>query len=336
MKNERYYYSTLTDEEKAAYRMICGGLRQRMYSIPVTVCLTFEQLHNVYTKVLYDNPLFYYATHKAAIRMSGGNRGYVLTPEYLYTDAEIGLINRDIRNILHKIDVKAHTMLSDGYRLEKYLHDSIVKTVAYDYDSLQKRDRSSAHSIVGVFLDKKAVCEGISKAFKLLCNKYSIKCIVVFGEADQDGSFTGNINHAWNLVKVENGSYHVDVTWDNMFGLPKRYIGYDYFNVTTNDILRDHHPMCPLPMCTSVELNYFTRTGSVVRTYDELLELIKRRFNSRAVMFKIPAGSEFGTMDEVKDKTQRALQQVTRSMGSSKKSIMSFNEQQWIGKILFQ
>jgi len=334
VKNERYYYSIFSDEEKAAYRTIFRGLQQRMESIPVTTRLTSEQLQNVYVKTLYDNPLFYYV-NQTITRISDESGCHIFIPEYLYTSAEIRLINRDIRNALRKIDEKASKLLSDGYLLEKYLHDSIVATVAYDYDSLHKYDSGRAHSIVGVFLDKKAVCEGISKAFKLLCNIYSIKCIVVFGEAVEDGNFKGEMNHAWNVVKVENGSYHVDVTWDNIFEQPKRYISYDYFNVTTDDILRDHRPMCQLPECTSVELNYFNRTGSVVRTYDELMELIKRRLNSRTIMFKIPGGSEFGSMDEVKDKTSQALVHAMQSLGVSKKGSMSFNERQWTGKILF-
>ncbi len=81
-------------------------------------------------------------------------------------------------------------MLSNEFRLEKYLHDSVVKSVAYDYDSLQKNDCYNAHSIVGAFLDKKAVCEGIAKAFKLLCNEYSMKCIVVLGKADPRENLT--------------------------------------------------------------------------------------------------------------------------------------------------
>ena len=268
--------------------------------------------------------------------MTGEAGYYILLPEYLYTNNEIEKINQDIQNVLRRIDVKARTMLSNEFRLEKYLHDSVVKSVAYDYDSLQKNDCYNAHSIVGAFLDKKAVCEGIAKAFKLLCNEYSMKCIVVLGKADPEGKFDGDTYHAWNLVKVGNGSYHVDVTWDNMFEREIEHISYDYFNVTTEDILKDHQPMGQLPICTDTGLNYFHCTKSFVGTYEELVTLITQRFNARAIMFKIrPESPEFKTLDEVKAKTYLALSYTMLMKGTNKKTAVLFNESQWIGKILF-
>ena len=147
MKNERYYYGILSKEEKAAYRMIYNGIKMRALNIVVPVYLPPNQIQDVYLKVLYDNPIFYYI-NQTVIRMTGEAGYYILLPEYLYTNNEIEKINQDIQNVLRRIDVKARTMLSNEFRLEKYLHDSVVKSVAYDYDSLQKNDCYNAHSIV--------------------------------------------------------------------------------------------------------------------------------------------------------------------------------------------
>lgn len=336
MKNEKYYYGTLSKDEKAAYRMIYNGIKMRALNIVVPVFLPAQQIQDVYLDVLYDNPLFYYI-NQTVIRMTGEPGYYILLPEYLYTNTEIERINQDIQNVLSRIDVKARTMLSNEFRLEKYLHDSVVKSVAYDYDSLQKNDCYNAHSIVGAFLDKKAVCEGIAKAFKLLCNTYSMKCIVVLGKADPHGVFDGDSYHAWNLVKVGNGSYHVDVTWDNMFDHDVEHISYDYFNVTTEDILKDHQPLPrKLPMCEDTGLNYFHCTKSFVSTYEELSSLIAQRFNARSIMFKIrPNSPEFASMEEVKTKTYMALTHAMMLKRCQKKMTLLFNETQWIGKILF-
>ena len=335
MKNERYYYGILTKDEKVAYRMIYNGIKMRALNIAVPVSLPPQQIQDVYLKVLYDNPIFYYI-NQTVIRMTGESGCYVLLPEYLYTNKDIEIINQDIRNVLQRIDVKARTMLPNEFRLEKFLHDCVVKSVAYDYDSLQKNDCYNAHSIVGAFLDKKAVCEGIAKAFKLLCNGYSLKCIVVLGKADPDGKFDSDTYHAWNLVKVSNDSYHVDVTWDNMFDREIEHISYDYFNITTEDILKDHQPLGRLPVCTDIGLNYFYCTKSFVSTYEELVKLITQRFNARAIMFKIKQGNlEFKTMDEVKSKTHLALSYAMVIKGTIRKTALLFNEKQWIGKIIF-
>ena len=335
MKNEMYYYGILTKQEKAAYRMIYNGISKRALNIVVPVLLSPQEVQDVYLKVLYDNPIFYYI-NQTVIRMTGTKGYYVLLPEYLYTSSEIDRINQDIARVLKKIDAKARTMLSNEFRLEKYLHDSVVKSVAYDYESLKKTDCYNAQSIVGAFLDKKAVCEGIAKAFKLLCNEYSMKCIVVLGKADPSGRFDGNSYHAWNLVKVGNGSYHVDVTWDNMYDQGLEHISYDYFNVTTEDIAKDHQPMGKLPICKDVGLNYFHSTKSFINTYQELFDLIKQRFNAKSIMFKVEADSlEFPTMDSVKLKTYMALNDVMLIKKSEKRAFVLFNDAQRIGKIIF-
>ncbi len=318
-----------------AYRIIYNGIRIRARNIVVPVLLQPKQIQDVYLKVLYDSPIFYYV-NQTVIRLAGTAGYYVLLPEYLYTNEDIEIINHDIQNVLRKIDVKARTMLPNEFRLEKYLHDSVVRSVAYDYDSLKKNDCYNAHSIVGAFLDKKAVCEGIAKAFKLLCNKYALKCIVVLGKADPNGRFGDDTYHAWNLVKVGNGSYHVDVTWDNMFGCKMEHISYDYFNVTTASILKDHQPLCGLPQCTDVGFNYFCYTKSLVSTYEDLVALIDQRFNAKAIMFKIKAAcKDFKSMNDVKSKTYLALSHAMMLKRTNRKTEVLFNEMQWIGKIIF-
>ena len=188
MKNERYYYTIMSFEEQKAYKIIYNGLKIHAFDIVISLCLSPEQIQKVYLDVLYDNPLFYYV-NQTVIRMTRSQGYYILLPEYIYTNAEVNTINIDIKNIVNKIRAKANAFQNNEFRLEKCLHDSIVKSVAYDYDSLNKKDCFNAHSIVGVFIDRCAVCDGISKAFKLLCNEFGIKCIVVLGKANKYGVY---------------------------------------------------------------------------------------------------------------------------------------------------
>lgn len=62
-----------------------------------------------------------------------------------------------------------------------------------------------AYYLEGVFNNKKAVCDGIAKAFSLLCNIEGIPAVEVVG--------TG---HAWNRVKIDNRWYVVDATFGNL------------------------------------------------------------------------------------------------------------------------
>lgn len=336
MKNERFYYIVMQDEEKKAYKMIYNGLKMRAFNIVVSLYLPPEQVQKVYLKVLYDNPLFFYI-NQTVIKMTGEPGYWILMPEYLYGSSEITAITNDIHKIVNKVAAKANSLKLNTFRLEKYLHDSVVKSVAYDYDALKTRDCFNAHSIVGAFLDNKAVCEGISKAFKLLCNEFNIKCIVVLGKANKDGDFSGNDYHAWNLVKIGEESYHVDVTWDNLYDTEIKHISYDYFNMTTDEILLDHQPMeNNLPLCNSTRLNYFYSTKSFVHTYTEIIELIYTRFNAKEIMFRASKDSnEFQSIDALKEKTTAAIMHVMFTKGKTKPFALMFNEMHNIAKIVF-
>lgn len=336
MKNERYYYGIMNKEEKQVYKMIYEGLKMRAYNIVVSVYSSPESVQETYLRVLYDNPLLFYV-NQTVVKMTGEPGYWILLPEYLYVNREIAAITNDIHRIVNKIAVKANLLKGNEFRLEKCLHDSVVKSVAYDYDALKKNDCFNAHSIVGAFLDKKAVCEGIAKAFKLLCNEFEIKCIVVLGKANKRGDFSGEDYHAWNLVKIGDESYHVDVTWDNLYDTDIHHISYDYFNVTTKDILMDHQPLdVPLPFCESIRLNYFYCTKSFVSTYTELMELLFARFNAREIMFKAKTDKgEFQLVDELKEKTMEALMHVMFVRKNTKPFALMFNEMHRIVKIVF-
>lgn len=324
--------------ERAVYKTIYNGLSAYSLNIVISLDVTPETVQEIYLKVLYDNPHFYYI-NQTVIKMAGHTGYYILMPEYIYNISEINVINSDIQKIINKVREKAQPFINDRFRLEKYLHDSIVKSVAYDYDSLKRNDCFNAHSIVGVFLDNKAVCEGIAKAFKLLCNQFEMKCIVVLGKANHEGDFSKNDYHAWNLVKIGNESYHVDVTWDNMYHEDIQYISYDYFNLTTREIMLDHQVLngVPLPECTDSRLNYFYSTKSFVSTYQELFEFIVNHFSENKIIFRaVTDRGEFKSPEELREKTLSALLHTSHMNKSTRPFSVIFNDKHNTVNIVFR
>ena len=66
-----------------------------------------------------------------------------------------------------------------------------------------------AHSAAGVFLkDKNVVCEGYAKAYKILCHRLGVECVLIPGRIGATGEA-----HMWNAVHLEGRWYLVDVTW---------------------------------------------------------------------------------------------------------------------------
>ena len=56
------------------------------------------------------------------------------------------------------------------------------------------------------------VCEGYARAFKVLCDASNVQCVLVNGDANNDGSIEP---HMWNYVNLLGSWYGVDVTWND-------------------------------------------------------------------------------------------------------------------------
>ena len=119
----------------------------------------------------------------------------------------------------------------------RQLHDWIIRHCEYE-DSLngEKRDDNENHVASSVFLSYainvrgegigETVCDGFAKAYTMLLTTAGIESYHV-----------GNAGHAWNLVKIGDSYYHVDITDD------------DHTNGTLYGTRYDHFlTACPVPV----------------------------------------------------------------------------------------
>lgn len=58
------------------------------------------------------------------------------------------------------------------------------------------------------------VCEGYARAFKVLCDKLGIACVLTEGQAKNSATSSAEL-HMWNYVQVDGSWYAVDVTWND-------------------------------------------------------------------------------------------------------------------------
>lgn len=90
-------------------------------------------------------------------------------------------------------------------------------------------------NIYGALVEREAVCAGYAVAYSYLLGKVGI-------ESDYVGS--DPMNHAWNMIKVNGKSYHVDVTWDDpvFSGVRHRnYAGHENFLLDDEGISTTGH-----------------------------------------------------------------------------------------------
>jgi len=108
----------------------------------------------------------------------------------------------------------------------------LQENVRYDKQELiasssGRSKNPNSHNAYGALLNGLAVCDGFSSAFNLLAQKLGFECMLATGRSNHRSA--GSVEHAWNIVKVKNKCYHMDVTWDtNQYNEFKEH-SYDYF-----------------------------------------------------------------------------------------------------------
>ena len=86
-----------------------------------------------------------------------------------------------------------------------------------DLNNLPNDVRESICALEGRIGTDGPVCESYAKAFKVLCDRSGIPCVLVDGEAKNSISSSGE-PHMWNYVCLEENWYAVDVTWNDPVG----------------------------------------------------------------------------------------------------------------------
>jgi hypothetical protein len=113
---------------------------------------------------------------------------------------------------------------STAYSKVEFFNNYICDNTEYNENA------DLCQTVYGCLIKGQALCEGYSRAFKLLCNKVGIRCDLVYGESE-------NENHMWNCVGIGNNYSHTDVTWNDN-GEEYRYM---YLNMTDAQAKADRY-----------------------------------------------------------------------------------------------
>ena len=147
---------------------------------------------------------------------------------------------------------------------ELFIHDFIVANVKYD-----KLKKEYSHEIIGALGNGVAVCEGIAKAVKILCDELDIWCIIALSEANPEKGI--KYRHAWNVVKIGGQYYHLDATFDNTLSKDGTVVRYDYVNLSDKQIFRDHEPVIfKVPGCSDGDHFYYKEKKVSWTTVEEV------------------------------------------------------------------
>lgn len=196
----------------------------------------------------FDNPeLFYIDITKVNLITEITTRAFSTTytvsiggngKSYLSSGFEnLNQVNEEISNIENIKNNIINQKNDNQIENMKMVHDYLIDTIEYNVD-----DGRNIYNIYGALVNKKAVCEGYARTYKLILDELQIPCIIVCGVAKNAAGETES--HAWNYVKIDNSWYAVDVTWDDPViignGNLTADIKYRYFLVGSEEFSKDH------------------------------------------------------------------------------------------------
>lgn len=211
----------------------------------------YDEFYKVSNQVIEDNPLL--LSVKSFVFQDLDSNSDCVSKEiginYTFPD--------EMPKMRNELKIKADSIIQSVIKpemnesqKEKALYDYVIQHAVYDVsnwnnNSIPEADRTA----YGILIDGKGVCEGFAAAMKLLLNMVGIECIIVDGTGEGFGVGKGG-GHAWNIVKIDGRYYHIDATYDGLAQPDYEKTGYQYFNISDQEISSDHkwdtneYPVC--------------------------------------------------------------------------------------------
>lgn len=238
-----YYYNSLDSDEKELYNDIYDSLIERKDILEVGDN-DFELLSKIYYYVLNDYPSIFYASESLNYSSSMlDNKIISAKLNFNYKDINDTLIYKkqvELNNILNQIE-KAVVGYSD-FEIVKYVYEFLINNSYYDKNFPDQ-------SLLSILLDNIGLCTSYAKSFKFIMDYFDIECLLVEGKfVNQEDS------HVWNMVKLDNSWYHVDVTQGDA---TNSFVDYSYLCITDKQILKDHIILSTIKLPKAISTDYF-------------------------------------------------------------------------------
>ena len=183
------------------------------------------------------------------------------------------------------------------YEKELAIHNYIVANYRYDIDAVQSEQANvvRTHSITGMLLDGKGVCEAYSNTFMLLCRIAGLNCTLATGMLD-------GTKHQWNIVELNGEYYNVDLTSNDPVPDLKGRVRYNYFNVSDDEISQTHTLDDTNIKCTGARYNYYSYNNLTVSSREDLLILLNDKLDRgiRDITFKTTGGYILYDAEDIK------------------------------------
>lgn len=268
---DSYYYNFLSEDQKRIYESIANGVKNFQSEFVVRDYVADDkdkfasEVSIAIEAFINDHPeVFYLESEYSSYILSSfdGNIGYI---RLNYTEDSIESVNQKIELMSQKIDEYLEGLdgLND-YEKELEIHDRLSYSVEYSH--LEELPREY-HTAEGSLLEGVGVCDSFAKALQLIYSRAGIDSIIVLGSLD------GN-PHAWNMVKINNEWYHVDLTSSHSIYEETGIVNHAYFNLDTESEKRfaslDSEEL--IPEAYQNTYNYYNYNELVISNDDDIYQ----------------------------------------------------------------
>lgn len=171
------------------------------------------------TEISFINDLVHPYNKYMKITIGRNNIGKIsINYEKLYSKEQIEFINKEVDKIVEELNLNSAD-LTDREKV-KLIHDYIINLSKY---STENNDDKTAY---GLLFNKTANCRGYTETTSILLNRAGIDTLPI-----------SNGHHVWNLVKLNNKWYHLDVTWDDPVSSDGTdHLIYDYYLINSEKL----------------------------------------------------------------------------------------------------
>ncbi len=241
--------------------------------------LTEAELRQVIVAFSLDKPHIFWLDNKFGYSNTTGDTVMQL---YSFLSAEeIEEYSAQLNEKIRELHLGLRSDMTE-YSRELYIHDWLIQNCNYAEDVVKISDDFLSFTSYGALVSQKAVCEGYTRAMQMMLSSVGIESYPVIGNGN-DGL------HMWNCVKIDNEWYYLDATWNDT----EKGSGYDYFNITTEQLIYDHtilpvysqlteEQVCGLddgvadsfniiiPVCSATTQNYFVKNSLIVNDLGDI------------------------------------------------------------------
>jgi len=214
------YYAMLSDAKKNLYRQIYANALENITSFAPVESLNVNAVKEVFEAVYNDHPELFWVETGYQCKYQRDGKCVEITMQYYDIAGQLADAKERFESAAESILSTARTLGSDEEK-ETYVHDALIRLVDYSESA------SMSQSAYSALVNGRSVCAGYARAFQYLMMELEIPCYYCTGYSGE--------NHAWDIVKLGDTYYNVDVTWDDTE--PSTY---DFFNKSDADYAKTH------------------------------------------------------------------------------------------------